>query len=86
MHPDPRRAFAEHALELLAPIGPCVARRLFGGWGLSTGGLTVAIITDLGGGDTLWLKAGSDTRAAFEAAGCARFTYTARGRPRGLDY
>ena len=46
---------------------------MFGGWGLSVDGLTVAIVTDLGDGDTFWLKADADTLTRFEAAGCKRF-------------
>ncbi len=59
---------------------------MFGGWGISTGGLTLAILTDLGQGEKLWLKADSDTRARFEAAGCERFTYTARGASKSMNY
>ena len=51
---------------------------MFGGWGLSVEGLTVAIVTDLGDGDTLWLKADADTLARVEAAGCKRFSYPMR--------
>ena len=71
-------AFADFCCELLACLGPLRARRMFGGWGLSVDGLTVAIVADLGQGDRLWLKADADTRAQFEAAGCARFTYPMR--------
>ena len=59
---------------------------MFGGGGISTGGLTLAILTDLGQGEKLWLKADSDTRARFEAAGCERFSYTARGAPKSMNY
>jgi len=71
-------AFADFCCELLAGIGSLRTRRMFGGWGLSLDGLTVAIVADLGHGDTLWLKADAETRAVFEAAGCARFTYPMR--------
>lgn len=84
--PGPTRDFADYCCELLASAGPCVARRMFGGWGISTGGLTLAILTDLGQGEKLWLKADADSRAAFEAAGCERFTYTARGVPKSMNY
>ena len=60
------RDFADHCLELLAAVGPCVARRMFGGWGISTDGLTLAIIADLGEGERLYLKADDDTRAHLE--------------------
>ena len=51
------RDFADYCCELLSSVGPCLAKRMFGGWGLSLDGLTFAIIADLGDGDKLWLKA-----------------------------
>lgn len=82
--------FAQYCCELLASVGPCTAKRMFGGWGISTEGLTLAIIADLGGGEKLWLKATDDNRARWEAAGCERFTYqsTKAGETvlRGMNY
>lgn len=78
-------AYADYCCELLASIGCLRARRMFGGWGLSLDGLTVAIVADLGQGDALWLKADADNRAVFEAAGCARFTYPMRQGDRLVD-
>ena len=80
------QSFADYSCELLQSAGPCVAKRMFGGWGISVDGMTIAILANLGGGDTLWLKANSDTQAVFEAAGCQRFTYEAAGTTRGLNY
>lgn len=74
------REFADYCCELLASLGACTPRRMFGGWGISLDGLTVAIATDLGSGQTLWLKADDETRSRFEATGCARFTYGMRQR------
>ncbi len=86
----PPSDFAHYCCELLAPAGPCRAKRMFGGWGISTDGLTLAIIADLGHGEKLWLKAHATTRAQFEAAQCQRFTYTStsKGVPveRSMDY
>jgi len=84
--PSANKDFADYCCELLASAGPCVARRMFGGWGIGTGGLTLAIMTNLGQGDQLWLKADADSRAAFEAAGCKRFTYLVRGVPKSMNY
>lgn len=78
--------FADYCCELLQSAGPCDRKRMFGGFGISTGGLTIAIVADLGDGDTLWLKANEETRASYEDAGCRRFTYTAKGVTRGIDY
>ena len=80
------REFADYCCELLASAGPCVARRMFGGWGISTGGLTLAIIADLGHGERLWLKGSEDTRAQFETAGCARFIYQAKDKAMSMHY
>lgn len=74
----PRSDFADYCCELLASAGRCKARRMFGGWGVSADGLTIALLVDLGSGEKLWLKADADTRHRFEAAGCARFTYDMR--------
>ncbi len=78
--------FADYCCELLASLGPCRAKRMFGGWGISCDGLTIAILADLGEGDTLWLKATDESRTLYEQAGCRRFSYTAKGMVRGLNY
>jgi len=82
--------FAQYCCELLSSTGPCTAKRMFGGWGISTDGLTIAIIADLGGGEKLWLKASDDNRHQWEAAGCERFTYTSTKDgetvSRGMNY
>lgn len=84
--PSTNAAFAEYCRELLSCIGPCRTRRMFGGYGISLDGLTLAIVTDLGTGDRLWLKADEATRASFEAAGCARFTYGTSAGERSMNY
>lgn len=69
-------SFANYCCELLSSVGPCTAKRMFGGFGISMGGLSIALIADLGEGEKLWLKADKDTRHLFEAAGCERFIYS----------
>ena len=64
-------AFADYCCELLASVGPCERKRMFGGFGISTGGLSIAWVLDLGGGETLWLKGNEETRGLYEAAGCS---------------
>lgn len=78
--------FAEYCCELLAAAGPCTMRRMFGGWSISTAGLTIAWVLDLGQGEKLWLKADAATRGLYEAAGCQRFTYLAKGVERSVNY
>jgi len=58
-------SFAHYCCELLGSIGPCTARRMFGGFGISTDGLNIALVLDLGQGDTLWLKADAQSRPQF---------------------
>jgi len=70
------RDFADYCLELLSGIGPCTARRMFGGWGLALDGLNMALIADLGDGEKLWLKVDAQTQPLFEAEGCRRFAMT----------
>lgn len=82
--------FATYCCELLSGVGRCTARRMFGGFGISTSGLTLALVADLGGGEKLWLKADAETRSLYEAHGCERFTYemTRNGvsAPHSLNY
>ena len=78
--------FAQYCCELLSGAGPCVARRMFGAYGISTEGLTLAILADLGSGEKLWLKADETTRPLFENAGCERFTYQSRNGPKSMNY
>jgi DNA transformation protein and related proteins len=79
--------FANYCCELLASVGPCVAKRMFGGFGISTDGLTIAIIADLGSGEKLWLKGDDSIRSHYEAAACARFVYDTHkdGVPRSMS-
>jgi DNA transformation protein and related proteins len=78
--------FANYCCELLASAGHCVPKRMFGGFGISTDGLTLAILADLGDGEKLWLKGDADSRSRYEAAGCARFEYQAKGKTVGVNY
>ena len=78
--------FANFCCDLLASAGQCVAKRMFGGFGISTDGLTIAILADLGNGEQLWLKGDDSTRSRYEAAGCKIFTYPMKGVPRSMNY
>ncbi len=70
--PPPDADFARHCADLMAAsIGPCKARRMFGGWGFSCDGVSVAIIAY----GVFYLKGDALTRAEFEAAGGQQFTY-----------
>lgn len=78
--------FANYCCELLASVGPCSPRRMFGGWGISTSGMHIAIVADLGEGEKLWLKADGTIRSHYEAAGSRRFTYLAQGVERSVNF
>jgi DNA transformation protein len=82
----PASPFAHHCCELLSSVGPCEIRPMFGAWGISTGGYNVAIVANLGAGERLWLKADGAIRSYYEVAGCERFTYTAKGVQRSVNY
>ena len=82
----PPSSFARHCCELLASAGPCEIRPMFGAWGISTGGYNIAIVADRGSGERLWLKADGAVRSYYEVAGCERFTYTAKGVQRTVNY
>jgi DNA transformation protein len=61
----------QHLQESLAPLGPVVVKRMFGGAGLFLDGLMFALVIE----DTLYFKVDSDNRGRFEAEGMAPFSY-----------
>jgi DNA transformation protein and related proteins len=69
MHPPDE--FSTHLLDLLAPLGPVMARRMFGGVGLFYNGTMFGLVA----GDELYLKVGETNQPAFEAAGESPFSY-----------
>lgn len=77
-----RDEFADHVLELLAVLGRISARRMFGGHGIYCDGLFIAIVLDA----VLYLKADDQSRADFERAGCAIFSYSRQGRTAQLHF
>lgn len=80
--PPPPDPFIEHVRELLSGLGPVVARRMFGGWGLSVDGMNIGIVA----WDTLYLKTNAETEAQWLAAGARPFVYEAKGKPMTLRY
>jgi DNA transformation protein and related proteins len=66
--PDNLTAFL---LELLAPLGPVAARRMFGGVGLFHTGMMFGLIVR----DELFFKVSDANRPRYEAAGEAPFSY-----------
>jgi DNA transformation protein and related proteins len=85
------KAFADYCCELLSCVGEPVAKRMFGGWSISIEGRSIAWILDMspkgtGNNERLYLKASDETRAQYEAAGCQRFVYQARGKENSVNY
>lgn len=70
-------SFVEHALDLLATAGPIRARAMFGGHGLYSDDVMIALLLE----DELYLKTDEASRGRFLAEGCTPFTYeTAKGK------
>jgi DNA transformation protein len=69
-----RDEFSALVLELLAPLGPVAARRMFGGVGLFHRGTIFGLIVR----EELFFKVGEANRAEYEAAGQAPLTYATR--------
>ena len=83
--------FADYCCELLSGVGSPVAKRMFGGWGISVDGVTVAVIADLGklgrSNQKLYLKVDDMTKAQFEAVGGKRFEMASKdGKTMGMNY
>jgi DNA transformation protein and related proteins len=83
--------FADYCCELLSGVGTPTPKRMFGGWGISVDGVTIAVIADLGklGGSNqmLYLKVDEMTKARFEAVGGRRFEMASKdGKPMGMNY
>jgi DNA transformation protein len=85
------KEFADYCCELLSGVGSPTAKRMFGGWGISVDGMSVAWLLDLsdkgtGSNEKLYLKASNETRPQYEAAGCQRFVYDVKGVPKSVNY
>lgn len=74
--------FVSHLLDMLEPLGPVSARRMFGGYGIYIDRTMFALVAD----DTLYLKADDASRAEFVAAGLAPFRYARQGKSYQMSY
>lgn len=69
--------------EATAPLGRLTRRAMMGGATLYLDGVVFAILGD----DRLWFKADAESDAAWDAAGCERFTYQfGDGRTGSMNY
>jgi DNA transformation protein len=74
--------FADLLADLLAPLGGVSLRKMFGGIGVFKDAIMFGLVDD----DVLYLKADDATAPAYEAEGCGRFVYDARGRAMSMPY
>lgn len=74
--------YVEHLLDLLAPIGRCTARRMFGGTGIFLDAAMLGLVYD----GRFYLKVDDETRARFEAEGGEPFVYQAPGKKMEMSY
>jgi DNA transformation protein len=69
--------------EALEPLGTVTMRKMMGGATLYLDGIVFAILDE----DELWFKADEESNAAWDEAGCARFTVTFKdGRVDTMNY
>ncbi len=76
--------YLDYLLDLLGPLGPVRAKRMFGGAGLFLDGTMFGLIIE----DVLYLKADGQTQGEFEDRGMGPFTYEKKSRkePVRLSY
>jgi DNA transformation protein len=75
--------FLAYVVELFAPWGPVVTKRMFGGAGIYRDGRMFGLIAD----DQIFLKVNPETRAAFEAQGSKPFVFVSKaGEGTAMSY
>ncbi|NCF27049.1 MAG: transcriptional regulator [Gammaproteobacteria bacterium] len=74
--------FVTHVVDMLEPLGPVSARRMFGGYGIYLDGMMFALVAD----DTLYLKVDDESRSEFAAAGLEPFRYSKKGKTYEMSY
>jgi len=75
-------AFKDYVLDMLDPIGPVSAKRMFGGGGIFLHGNMFALIDD----DVLYLKVDDQNINPFNDAGAPAFTYMRGDKELALSY
>ncbi|WP_157265244.1 TfoX/Sxy family protein [Azohydromonas aeria] len=82
MPPPAPTPFVSLVLEMMAPLGGISAKKMFGGWGIFSGGLMFAVVIR----DELYFKVDDENLGRFESRGLKPFTYEAKGRAVSLRY
>lgn len=78
----PQPEFIRYLVDELALLGPVMAKRMFGGWGIFCDGLMFCLVAD----DSLYIKADDHNRQRFESAGCEKFGYMKKDKRHYLSY
>ncbi len=74
--------FVTHVLDLLEPLGPVSAKRMFGGYGIYLDRMMFALVAS----NTLYLKVDDESRGEFDAAGLEPFRYSKKGKSYQMSY
>ncbi|MEX1107931.1 MAG: TfoX/Sxy family protein [Dongiaceae bacterium] len=78
----PLPASVERFVRQATPLGPVVARPMFGGYGIYLDGFMFAIGAD----DRIWLKVDGETKPLFAAAASRAFVYAGKNRPVEMSF
>ena len=78
----PLPQFVAHVVEQMPALGGISARKMFGGWGIFSGGLMFAVVIR----DELYFKADAENVGRFKDRGLKPFVYEAKGRTVSLRY
>lgn len=74
--------YVDYVRELLAWVTGLGSKRMFGGVGMSSEGVSFAVLID----DTLYLKADDRNRPMFEAGGAEIFSFQRQGKTQTMSY
>ncbi|RLA24702.1 MAG: transcriptional regulator [Gammaproteobacteria bacterium] len=74
--------FTRYLIDRLQPMGPVIAKKMFGCYGLFIEGLMFALVAD----DVLYLKADKKSAAVFQANNLPPFSYSKKGKTICLNY
>lgn len=72
----PPNDFITYLLDLLKPMGPVSAQRMFGGYGIYLNNLMFGLVSE----EVFYLKADDQNKTLFEKEGLSKFTYQKQGK------
>lgn len=74
--------FYTFLVDQLAPLGPVIVRRMFGGAGLYLDGIMFGLVAE----GTCYLKVDDTNRGDYEAQGMGPFVYDGQGKAMAMPY